>query len=115
MVNSTNRAPWTDFQTDKFMMNVPTDWIYTMDYNTAKTLMQNWDKSMDIINDLMGFPRVRGKESMFPQVDVRIRASAYEPGYPAVNDMYNPRYQLQGHEQQRPDQGPPVRRLLRVP
>jgi hypothetical protein len=52
--------------------------------------MQNWDQSMDIINDLMGFPRIRGKESMFPQVDVRIRSSAYAPGYPAVNDMYNP-------------------------
>jgi len=90
MVNSSNRAPWADFQTDKFMMNVPTDWIYKMNYSTATQLMQNWDKSMDIVNDLMGFPRVRGKESMFPQVDVRIRSSAYAPGYPAVNDMYNP-------------------------
>jgi hypothetical protein len=88
MVNSSNRAPWTDFQTDKFMMNVPTDWIYKMADPTA--LMQNWDKAMDVMNDLMGFPRVRGKETMFPQVDVRIRSSAYAPGYPAVNDTYNP-------------------------
>ena len=90
MVNSSNRAPWTDFQTDKFMMNVPTGWIYKMNYSTASLLMQDWDKAMDIINDLMGFPHIRGKESMFPQVDVRIRASAYAPGYPAVNDTYNP-------------------------
>jgi hypothetical protein len=90
MVNSSNRAPWADFQTDKFMMNVPTDWIYKMNYSTAVQLMQNWDKAMDVINDLMGFPRLRGKETMFPQVDVRIRSSAYAPGYPAVNDTYNP-------------------------
>jgi len=90
MVNSSNLAPWTDFQTDKFMMNVPTDWIYNMDYATALKLMQDWDKAMDVINDLMGFPRDRGKETMFPQVDVRIRAGAYAPGYPAVNDTYNP-------------------------
>jgi hypothetical protein len=90
MVNSSNRAPWTDFQTDKFMMNVPTGWIYKMNYSTASTLMQDWDKAMDIVNDLMGFPHVRGKESMFPQVDVRIRSGAYAPGYPAVNDTYNP-------------------------
>ena len=90
MVNSSNRAPWADFQTDKFMMNVPTDWIYKMNASAALTLMQNWDKAMDIMNDLMGFPRIRGKETMFPQVDVRIRSSAYAPGYPAVNDTYNP-------------------------
>jgi len=88
MISSSNRAPWADFQTDKFMMNIPTDWIYKM--NDPVTLMQNWDKAMDIINDLMGFPRIRGKESMFPQVDVRIRSGAYAPGYPAVNDTYNP-------------------------
>ncbi len=81
-------GPWADFQTDKFMMNVPTDWIYNLD--DPATLMQDWDKAMDTINDLMGFPRDRGKETMFPQIDVIFRASVHAPGYPSVNATYDP-------------------------
>jgi hypothetical protein len=45
---------------------------------------------MDAINDLMGFPRNRGKETMYPQVDVIMRSSVHAPGYPAVNVTDNP-------------------------
>ncbi len=82
-------APWADFQSEKFMMQVPTDWIYNLD--DPVTLMNNWDKAMDVMNDLMGFPRDRGKETMFPQVDVRMRVSAHSPGYPSINVTYNPK------------------------
>ncbi len=84
----TQPGPWADFQTDKFHMQVPRSWIYA---NTnAPSLLADWDAAMDSINDLMGFPRDRGKETMYLQVDLLLRASVYAPGYPTVNDTYNP-------------------------
>ncbi len=81
-------APWADFQSEKFIMNVPTSWIYNFD--DPVTLMEDWDAAMDAINDLMGYPHDRGKETMYPQVDVLMRANFYAPGYPSVNLKYNP-------------------------
>lgn len=83
-----NPAPWADFQSEKYMMQVPTGWIYNLDDPAA--LMADWDKAMDAVNDLMGFDHVRGKESHYNQVDVLLRASVYSPGYPSVNNTYNP-------------------------
>ena len=77
----TQPGPWADFQSDKFMFQVPRSWIYA--FADPVTLMANWDTAMDAINDLMGFPQVRGKETMYDQVDVQLRASVYAPGYPA--------------------------------
>ena len=87
-VERNRQAPWADFQTEKFMMQVPTSWIRKLD--DPVTLMRNWDTAMDTINDLMGFPRLRGKETMYPQVDVILRSGAYSPGYPSVNVRYDP-------------------------
>ena len=84
----TNPAPWADFQTDKFMMQVPRSWIYALP--DPVTLMTDWDSSMDAINDLMGFPHIRGKDTMYQQVDVFIKNSVYAPGYPTVNVSYSP-------------------------
>ena len=87
-----NPAPWADFQTDKFMMQVPTSWISAMPDPTQ--LMADWDASMDAVNDLMGFPRLRGKECFYLQVDIQIRSNGYAPGYPAVN---NPNFVATGN------------------
>ncbi len=81
-------APWADLQSEKFMMNIPTSWIYNFD--DPVTLMDDWDKAMDAINDLMGYPHDRGKETMYPQIDLQFRASVYAPGYPSVNEKYSP-------------------------
>ncbi len=78
-------APWADFQSDRFMMQVPRTWIYNMTGAQAVALMADWDASMDAINDLMGFPRLRGKETMYLQPDRILRSSVHAPGYPAVN------------------------------
>ena len=88
-------GPWADFQTDKFMMQAPTSWIYALD--DPVTLLANWDAAVDAINDLMGFPHMRGKETMYPQVDVIVRASVYAPGYPSVNLTYNPTTSYNGY------------------
>ena len=92
----TQPGPWADFQSDKFMFQVPRSWIYN--FADPVTLMVNWDKAMDAITDLMGFPNVRGKETMYDQVDVILRASVYAPGYPAVNASYNPKTTYTGNQ-----------------
>ena len=85
----THPAPWADFQSDKFMSQVPRKWIYNMTGTQATQLMVDWDKAMDAINDLMGFPLIRGKETMYPPVDIIMRSSVHAPGYPAVNVTSN--------------------------
>lgn len=88
-------APWADFQSEKFMMQVPTDWIYAMD--DPVTLMADWDHAADILNDLMGFPRDRGRETIYNQVDLQLRAVAFTPGYPTANNTYNPNTNYGGY------------------
>ncbi len=80
-----NPAPWADFQTDKFMLNVPTSWISAMPDPTQ--LMADWDASVDAITDLMGFPRICGKETLYLQVDISLPYTFFASGYPAVNNM----------------------------
>jgi hypothetical protein len=87
-IERSHPGPWADFQSEKFMMNVPTDWIYAL--NDPVTLMVEHDLAMDAINDLMGYPDGKGKESVYPQVDLSLRASVFAPGYPQVNMSYNP-------------------------
>lgn len=83
LAERTNPGPWADFQSDKFMTQVPRSWIYAMPDPTK--VMKDWDAAMDAVNDLLGFPQIRGKESFYLQVDTATRASVYAPGYPAVN------------------------------
>jgi hypothetical protein len=94
-VERNRKAPWTDFQSDKFMMQVPTSWIYKLD--DPVTLMKNWDAAMDAMNDLMGLPRVWGKETMYLQVDLQNRSGVFAPGYPTVNDRYDPTKEYDGY------------------
>lgn len=82
-------APWADFQSEKVMMQVPTSWIYAL--NDPVTLMADWDRAADCVNDLMGFPRIRGRESIYNQVDLMIAGiGGFTPGWPAVNNTYSP-------------------------
>jgi len=81
-------SPWADFESDKFMMQVPTKWIYN--YDKPVTLMQDWDKAMDAVSKLFGLPLVRPMTVLYLQVDVIFRGSANFPGYPQSNFRYNP-------------------------
>ena len=83
LTERTHLAPWADFQSEKFMMQVPTNWISAMPDPTQ--LMADWDTAMDAVNDLMGFPRIRGKEAFYTQVDLQLKNSVFAPGYPSVN------------------------------
>lgn len=87
-------APWADFETDKFMMQVPTSWIYAFD--DPKSLLEDWDKSMDAVSDLLARPRIADRHKNYLQFDVIIRGSAYHPGYPMSNTPYDPNANTDG-------------------
>lgn len=94
-VERNRKAPWADFQSEKSMMQVPTSWIRKLD--DPVTLMKNWDAAMDAMNDLMGLPRVWGKETMYLQVDLQNRSRVFAPGYPTCNDRYDPKKEYDGY------------------
>ena len=80
-------GPWADFETDKFMLTLPTDWIFA--YSDPVTLMNNWDLSMDACSDLQGLPRVRPKTVLYCIIDVTLDANVFSPGYPQSNDNFD--------------------------
>jgi hypothetical protein len=81
-------APFADFQTDKFMMLLPTSYIYAWD--DPATALASWDAQLDVVNDLMGLDRVRGRETLYTSIDVQMRGDAFYPGYPFSNSGYDP-------------------------
>ncbi len=97
-------GPWTDFESDKFMMQVPTSWIYK--FNKPKQLMEDWNRALDAVSTLMGLPLVRGKTVLYLQVDVALRGNANFPGYPQSNNPYNPHKSENGNKSHWLLQGP---------
>ena len=97
-------APWADFQTGKFLMQVPASWIRKLDDPAA--LMADWDKAMDAVTDLMGLPNVWGREVAYLQVDLQNRGSAFFPGYPTCNDRYDPASDYGGYAEHYLVRGP---------
>lgn len=89
-------GPWADFESDKFMMQIPTSWLYNFD--DPVTLMQNWDMSMDSVSELFGLPLVRNITVLYIQMDVMMRGGAFFPGYPQSNYPYNPRAVVNGNK-----------------
>lgn len=97
-------GPWTDFESDKFMMQVPTSWI--TQYDHPEQLMKDWDTALDTASKLMGLPIIRNKSVLYLQVDVVLRGRAYSPGYPQSNTPYNPHKKEQGNSKHWLLQGP---------
>ena len=95
-VQRKNPAPWADFVTDKFMMQVPSSWIYNHD--DPVTLMQDWDRRMDGVSELIGKPLVRNNYILYVQIDTDIMFGAYGIGYPQVNNTYEPGAKTNGKE-----------------
>ena len=87
-VQRKNPAPWADFESDKYMMQVPTSWIYN--YEDPVTLMQDWDDRMDVVSKLLGYPAVRNNTILYLQIDVDIMFGGYGIGNPQINNTYNP-------------------------
>ena len=83
-----NPAPWADFESEKFMMQVPTSWIYN--YDDPVTLMQDWDVRMDAVSELLGYPLIRNNVILYLQIDVDIMFGGYGIGFPQINNTYSP-------------------------
>jgi hypothetical protein len=76
-------APWADFETDSFMLNVPRSWVYA--YEDPEALMLNYDKSMTGAAEWLGYPPAyRNRQVLYLGVDLHIKASAFGIGYPQV-------------------------------
>lgn len=87
-VQRTNPAPWADFESDKFMMQVPRSWIYN--YSDPVSLMQDWDNRMDVVSKMLGYPPIRSNTMLYLQIDVDIMFGGYGIGNPQINNTYNP-------------------------
>ena len=88
-------APWADFQSDRFMMLVPSSWIRKLD--DPVSLIADWDKAMDVCNDLMGLPQVQGREWLYITVDQQpMITGQMKPGYPTSNQGYDPKKDYKG-------------------
>jgi Peptidase M60, enhancin and enhancin-like/N-terminal domain of M60-like peptidases len=87
-IQRNNPAPWADFESDKFMMQVPTNFIYA--YANPVELMQDWDMRLDAVSELIGQPLVRNNVILYIQADTDIMFSGFGIGYPAINNAYNP-------------------------
>lgn len=88
-------APWADFQSDRFMMLVPSSWIRKLD--DPVSLIADWDKAMDVCNDLMGLPQVHGREWLYITVDQQpMITGQMKPGYPTCNQGYDPKKDYHG-------------------
>jgi len=89
-------GPWTDFESEKFMMSIPTSWIYN--YDGAEAIMKDWDLSMEGQHELNAVPESkRNAATLFVQVDLSIAHGAYGVGYPQVNNTYNPDQSTNGN------------------
>jgi Peptidase M60, enhancin and enhancin-like/N-terminal domain of M60-like peptidases len=87
-IQRNNPAPWADFESDKFMMQVPTSFIYA--YADPVELMRHWDMRMDAVSELIGQPLVRNNVILYIQADTDIMFGGFGIGYPAINNAYNP-------------------------
>lgn len=81
-------GPWADFQTERFMLQVPTSWISQIP--DVVSLMAKWDTALDGVSDLLGYPHVRNNVILYLQPDISLMGSAYYPGYPQSNNVYTP-------------------------
>ncbi len=87
-IQRNNPAPWADFESEKYMMQVPQSWIYK--YADPVTLMKDWDNRMDVVSQMLGFPAVRNNISLYLQIDVDIMFGGYGIGNPQINNTYSP-------------------------
>ncbi len=94
-IQRNNPAPWADFESDKFMMTLPTRWIYN--YDDPVTLMKDWDNRLDVVSDYVGRSRVRNNKILYMTADTSLAGSANSIGYPTGNHIYNPKDSTDGN------------------
>ena len=53
LTQRTKPGPWADFETDKFMLNVPRSWIFA--FEDPVSLMTEYDTDMDGAVEWLGY------------------------------------------------------------
>ena len=81
-------APWADFMSDRYMMTLPTSWIYA--YDDPAPLMKDWDDRMNVVSKLLGKKAVRNNQVLYNIVDTSLYSDAFGIGYPTGNNGYMP-------------------------
>jgi hypothetical protein len=83
-------APWADFETDKFLLQVPTFRMYDLSYLHVSGLMEAWDRAMDCSSEISGYPPyLRNKYVLYMNPDLHIKHDSFGIGYPQVNNIVN--------------------------
>ena len=91
-------APWADFETEKYMLNLPSDFI--RDFETPDKMLRDWDTAMDTVSQLLGRPLIRSKTVLYHQFDVSIRLNkSFSTGYPQTNMFYRPYRENKGKKE----------------
>jgi hypothetical protein len=84
-----NVAPWADFESENYMMQVPTSFIYN--YDDPVKLMDDWNVRIDAISDVLGYPKdKRNNQPLYIVPDVDILHGSLGIGFPQGNNMYDP-------------------------
>jgi Peptidase M60, enhancin and enhancin-like/N-terminal domain of M60-like peptidases len=94
-IQRNNPAPWADFESDKFMMTLPTSWIYN--YADPVTLMKDWDNRMDVVTKYVGRSQVQNNKILYITVDTSLASNGHGIGYPSGNNGYHPKYPTDGN------------------
>ncbi len=95
-VQRKNPAPWADFMSDKFMMTLPTSWIYN--YEDPEALMKDWDRRMDVVSKYVGHNiSTRNNQTLYLTVDTSFFTDAGGIGYPTGNNGYHPKDPTDGN------------------
>lgn len=82
-------APWADFVTDTYMVQVPRHWVYALEDPIPG--MTRYDDAMDGFSELFGWePEDRNDVVLYMQTDVWIRSGQGGIGYPQINFSFDP-------------------------
>lgn len=88
----TAAAPWADLETDKFLLSVPSSWVYA--YDDPLALLNTYDLAMDAVAEWGGYPPVlreaAGVHTLYLMPDLLIATPLYGTGYPQTNVLYDP-------------------------
>lgn len=85
----TSPAPWADFVTDTYMVQVPRHWVYALEDPIPG--MTRYDDAMDGFSELFGWePEERNDVVLYMQPDVWIRHGQGGIGYPQINFSFDP-------------------------
>jgi hypothetical protein len=62
-----------------------------MQQSKSQPPWQQWDKSMDGVSELLGYPpESRNRTVLYQQIDVQMPYGVYGIGYPQINNTYEP-------------------------